>query len=538
MLDKLTRKAVRREARGNLKRRYFLNVLVVFIVYVVMNGGYQFVSSQNYIDDKTNSLSSAASIAETAAEDAEAYSSTGTKLSNADILMSFLGNVFEFKVVADPDGISNTSAKYTAGVASVFVNQISGSQSFIFGIINGINNVVFSGRIASSVIIFIFAALSIAYFILVRNVIIIGRNRYFLEQRRYAGTTAKEIFFPYKNKRIKNLSRVMLRRYLQQLAWDFTIVGGVIKHYEYILIPYIIAENPNISSKDAFAISKELMKGEKWNTFLLELSLLPWTVLSMLTYRISAIFYSDVYFEAVYAEMYMRIRDAKHAELSEWRRQLLCDYMLSIDHVEKGEHPSGVEVPDIKLPKVDNLERDYMRRYGLLSLVQLFFSFSFAGWLWEVCFYLATTGNLVNRGTMHGPWLPIYGCGGVLIMTLLRPFRKKPWLMFATTTVLCGIVEYATSYLLEVIFDKKWWDYSGYFLNLNGRICFEGLLVFGLAGIAFTYLISPWLDDFYSRFNINKRKVICTVLSILFIADMIWSALSPNAGAGITDGLV
>ena len=56
--------------------------------------------------------------------------------------------------------------------------------------------------------------------------------------------------------------------------------------------------------------------------------------------------------------------------------------------------------------------------------------------------------------------------------------------------VLCGVVEYFTSYYLEVTQGKKWWDYSGYFLNLNGRICAEGLLVFGVGGMAIVYALA------------------------------------------------
>ena len=104
---------------------------------------------------------------------------------------------------------------------------------------------------------------------------------------------------------------------------------------------------------------------------------------------------------------------------------------------------------------------------------------------------------------MHGPWLPIYGCGGMLIILLLKPFREKPGQLFLGTVVVCGGVEYFTSWILEKLFDAKWWDYTGYFLNVNGRICFEGLLVFGMAGLAFTYIISPMLDDIYKKVKEN-----------------------------------
>jgi uncharacterized membrane protein len=193
-----------------------------------------------------------------------------TSQGNAQIINKFIMNLFGIQV-PDHENISTTSANYYGGVASVFVNEITGSQSFIFGIVNGINEVAFNGRVASSIVIFIFAILSILLFIFVKNVIIVGKNRYFLEQRRYSETGPGELLFPYKNKRLKNISRVMFFRYIFQVLWNLTIVGGFIKHYEYLLIPYIMAENPETPRKDAFAISKQLMQGEKWKVFLIDL---------------------------------------------------------------------------------------------------------------------------------------------------------------------------------------------------------------------------------------------------------------------------
>mgnify|MGYP000694838553 FL=1 len=121
----------------------------------------------------------------------------------------------------------------------------------------------------------------------------------------------------------------------------------------------------------------------------------------------------------------------------------------------------------------------------------MFFIFSCIGWLWEVSLHLITDGVFVNRGAMHGPWLPIYGSGGILILTLLKKFRDKPYLCFILIFVLCGFLEYTTSYVMEMNTGLKWWDYSGYFLNLDGRICAEGLCVFGIGGMAFIYVLAP-----------------------------------------------
>lgn len=543
MLTKVVRTEIRREAWKNLKRKYYLNILITFIVSIIIAGGYQFATQSNgsEIDIKgagditDNTLTTTANVLKS--EDyflINGFGGKSTNSSNAMIVQQFVRNVFGIKDVPNPDEVSYTSKDYYGGVASIFVNEMTGSQSFIFGIVNGLNQLIFKGKIANSIIIFIFSIISIFIFVFVKNVIVVGNNRYFLEQRRYHETGPGELLFPYKNKRLKNISLVMFLRYIFQLLWNLTIVGGIIKHYEYLLIPYIIAENPQTNWKDAFKISKQLMMGEKWRTFVLDVSLFPWTILSSVTYNLSSLFFSDAYVQCVKAELYMRIRNAKHEQLALGLRKWLNDDMLAIEHIEEREHPSGEEVLDIPQLHIRSIAEDYNRKYSFVSLVELFFTYSLVGWLWEVFYYIVSTGMVVNRGTMHGPWLPIYGCGGILIILLLKPLRDKPvWLFIGATTV-CGVVEYTTAWALETFLHKKWWDYTGYFLNIHGRVCFEGLLVFGMAGMAFTYVFSPMLDDLYQKMGMKSRKILCAVLIILFLADLVWSVISPNTGAGIT----
>ena len=124
----------------------------------------------------------------------------------------------------------------------------------------------------------------------------------------------------------------------------------------------------------------------------------------------------------------------------------------------------------------------------------------------------------------------------MIIIVVLRPLRKNPFLMFGGTFVACGALEYFASWLLEVLFHTKWWDYQGYFLNINGRICLEGLLVFGLAGVAFTYVFSPLLDNLYAKIKMPYKKYIGIVLLVLFSIDLVFSFFHPNQGAGVTYG--
>ena len=108
--------------------------------------------------------------------------------------------------------------------------------------------------------------------------------------------------------------------------------------------------------------------------------------------------------------------------------------------------------------------------------------------------------------------------------------------MFATTVVLCGLLEYLTSLVLEIATGgTKWWDYSGYFLNLNGRICAEGLLVFGIGGLVITYVLAPILDNLLAKVNEKRVIAVCSVLMVAFAVDAVYSQFHPNSGKGVTD---
>ena len=107
---------------------------------------------------------------------------------------------------------------------------------------------------------------------------------------------------------------------------------------------------------------------------------------------------------------------------------------------------------------------------------------------------------------LYGPWLPIYGSGGIMILLLLKKLRTNPVKEFFSAVLLCGIIEYMTSWYLEITNDgMKWWDYSGYLLNLNGRVCAEGLIVFGIGAMFTVYFAAP-MPVSYTHLDVYKRQ--------------------------------
>ena len=514
-----------RDSWNSLRRKYFINVLVVFIVGVIV-GGYTF-STNNAIIGSDSTLS---------AGDVSTRVAVGriTGKSNAQIIEELIDGTELIHINVDPN---STAQKYTHGVISVFANQASSSGSVGFGILNGINVLLFKGGVARSIVVFAFVIVLLLVNIFVRNIFIVGRARYFLEHRKFDDTRPDRLLFVYRYGCTLNVARVMFLRYIYQLIWNFTIVGGVIKAYEYAMIPYILAENPTIGARECFRLSKELSMNNKKRMFGLDLIYGFFYILSSFTYNFLAVFFLSPMRECTIAEIYMTLREYKLAgegNVSEYRL-LMNDRMLGVANVSAGVYPESA----FALKPLDArswIKIDYDRKYTFSTIVLFFFTFAFVGWAWEVFYTLLNEGVLANRGTMTGPWLPIYGVGGMIIIVFLKPLRKNPMVMFVGSFVACGVLEYFASWILEVLFDSKWWDYKGYFLNINGRVCLEGLFVFGLAGVAFTYVFAPLLDNLYSKLKREWRKPICAVLLILFAIDLGWSAFHPNMGAGVTYG--
>ena len=212
-----------------------------------------------------------------------------------------------------------------------------------------------------------------------------------------------------------------------------------------------------------------------------------------------------------------------------------------------GKALSGIFGVTLRPPKLDTdvqedrkkkrtklYAKNFTRRYSLITIIAFFFTFAFIGWLWEVLLVLVRHKTFANRGVLHGPWLPIYGFGGVLVLTILYRLRNRPALHIGMTALLCGSVEYLTSVALEKIHGVKWWDYTGYFLNINGRVCAEALLVFVVCGTVTVYLVAPLLDDLYKKIPTKIFTVICVILTVIFLADTVYSQFVPNVGYGIT----
>lgn len=516
-----TRKELKSRGRKIVKGNY-LKVVVICFLMAYMTGAYS----------GTGSTSLFVSYNQEQADDTALQTNIRDAKSNSEIVNQILDGVGR-------EGNLENEKKYNRGVFASIFNGVTESGSFIFGFLNVFNQAFFQDKIGYSLVIFIGALISLLYWLLIKNVLVVCQNRFFLEASTYEKTPVSRMIFVMRIHRWRKTAVLMFAMKLYQMLWNLTLVGGVMKHYQYLMIPYLAAENPNISRKEAFLQSKRMMKGNKWKAFLLDMSFLGWNMLSILTFGFVGIFYLDPYMTATRTQLYLQIRE-------EFLEKALPGYELFTDSylglfpaLPEGEEKLPMQYPSelFAIPEYERrpwLKVDYRRNYSIYSLVLLFFSFSIIGWLWEVSLHLSADG-FVNRGVLHGPWLPIYGTGGVLILVLLKKYRENPMLTFLLTVVICGVVEYATSYYLEVTKGAKWWDYSGYLLNLNGRICAEGLLVFGLGGCGFIYFAAPLLDSLYEKIPVKIQRYLCLLLLAGLLGDVLYSYQYPNMGKGITD---
>ena len=188
------------------------------------------------------------------------------------------------------------------------LNSATKSQKYIFKIWDAINFFKLKLNVIG-IELCLAAILAVAFTIFIADPLIVGGKKYFLKARMNKTTKVGIIIDIFKKENWINISIIMLLRNLYNALWYLTIIGGVIKTYEYRMIPYILAENPKVKRREAFELSKEMMKGNKLRTFALDVSFLGWDLLSVMTFGILKILYVNPYSATTNAELYMVLRN-------------------------------------------------------------------------------------------------------------------------------------------------------------------------------------------------------------------------------------
>ena len=152
----------------------------------------------------------------------------------------------------------------------------------------------------------------------------------------------------------------------------------------------------------------------------------------------------------------------------------------------------------------------------------LFMIYAIAGWCMEVTCKLIQYKRFINRGFLIGPYCPIYGYGALLITFLLKNYTNDPIILFFMAIIICGTLEYLTSYLMEKIFKARWWDYSQKKFNVNGRICLDTIIPFGILGIFIMYISNPFLINKIENLpEVWLNSLFWTLLTIYIVDNII-----------------
>ena len=165
---------------------------------------------------------------------------------------------------------------------------------------------------------------------------------------------------------------------------------------------------------------------------------------------------------------------------------------------------------------------------SILYYFLIFFIYSTLGWIVESIYVSITKKKIINRGFLIGPYCPIYGCGSLIIITYIYQYKENPITIFLLSTIMCTTLEYITSYLMEKIYKTRWWDYSDKSFNINGRVCGENALLFGIGSLYITYIQQPIIHYIITKTNNIIILSLSIIFLIIFIIDIIISCKIVN----------
>ena len=288
------RKELKSKAKQVVKRNYWTAILVCFIIALLTG---EFGTSIIGIWQEGDSI------------DPNFIENT-QKMISENIDLSQIAPIDKISFIAE-ERFQKTLTEVQAKLIQALdanLNNVTKSQKFIFRIVDAIQSFDIN-KDKLGVTLIITAIISYAFTVFIADPLIVGGRKYFLKARESKEAKVSILIEVFKNGNWFNTVQIMFLRNIYNALWYLTIIGGVIKTYEYRMIPYIIAEHPKIKRKEAFKLSKQMMKGNKWRTFVLDLSFFGWNLLSVLTFGLLSLLYVNPYNSATFAELYSYLRE-------------------------------------------------------------------------------------------------------------------------------------------------------------------------------------------------------------------------------------
>lgn len=158
-------------------------------------------------------------------------------------------------------------------------------------------------------------------------------------------------------------------------------------------------------------------------------------------------------------------------------------------------------------------------------ILAYFIIYSFLGFIIETIFGMLTKGVVESRQScLYGPFCCIYGLGAAVMIPGLQKFKKRNWTLFLAGAVEGSIVEYIISWVGEMIFHIKWWDYSNMPFDINGRICLLFTIFWGILALVLIRLINPYIERFIDQIPAKLFGIITIGGTILLIIDLLITA--------------
>lgn len=157
------------------------------------------------------------------------------------------------------------------------------------------------------------------------------------------------------------------------------------------------------------------------------------------------------------------------------------------------------------------------------EIILLFFIYSVIGWLMETVVTFIDNKKLVNRGFLIGPYCPIYGFACICIIIFLNKYMDDPFAMFIFASIVCSVLEYLTSFIMEKMFKARWWDYSHKKFNVNGRICLVNSVIFGLLAFFIMYLVNPYFVSLIEKMPVILTTILSYSIIVVMIVDFAFS---------------
>ena len=243
------RKDLKKAAKSNLKRNFLACFIVCLLLTFISQGPLSITQTVQQSEDFMKGVSETLSI--NWVTNATDFMINGLeKLQNATAIgdQSKVGAIHSiYSLVSEAGSLTQIMTKF----ATALIDERHVSRFIAIGI----------------------SALSLLFVrLFVIDLMGVGMRRFFLENRLYSNTRVSNILYVYRIKRIWHVVIMLLVKYIFHILWSLTIVGFFIKRYSYYMVPYIVAENPDIPKGEVLKLSKKMMHGHKWHTFIMELT--------------------------------------------------------------------------------------------------------------------------------------------------------------------------------------------------------------------------------------------------------------------------